>query len=90
MKKVILISMLSLLSTSAFAISPAVLMAVLQSKEIRNVQDIKKVEVVATYRCMNCYDVEVTGKNLYGDAYVKVRTEQVGSELTIRHVYASK
>lgn len=90
MKKIIALSIVSLVASSAFAVSPKVLQAVLSSKEIGNVQDIQKVEVVATYRCINCYDIQISGTNMFGEAYVKVRTEQVGGNLTVKYVEGSK
>lgn len=81
---------MSLVATSAMAASPAVLQAVLGSKAVANVQEIEKVEVVATYRCPNCFDVEVSGRNLFGEAYVKVRTEQTSAGLTIKLLESSK
>lgn len=54
-------------------------------------QNIDKVEVVATYKCPNCYDIVVTGTNMFGQAYVKVQTEQVvGAPLTVKYVEGSK
>ncbi len=91
MKKIIMMSLLSLVAISAFAASPEVLKAVLSSKEIGNVQNIEKVEVVAVYRCPNCYDIKVTGSNVLGPAYVKVNTEQpIGGALIIKYLEGSK
>lgn len=91
MKKLIVMSVMSLIATSAIAASPEVLKAVLSSKEIGNVQNIDKVEVVATYKCPNCYDIAITGTNMFGEAYVKVQTEQtIGGPLTIKYVEGSK
>ncbi len=68
--------MLSLISVTAFAANPEVLKAVLSSEKIRNVQDIQKIEVLNTYRCFGCFDIEVSGTNMFGKAFVKVHTEQ--------------
>lgn len=90
MKKFIVISLMALAATSTFAASPTVLQAVLASKAVANVQDVEKVEVIATYRCPNCFDVQVSGQNLFGDAYVKVRTEQTSAGLKISLLESSK
>lgn len=90
MKKFIVISLMALAATSTFAASPAVLQAVLGSKAVANVQDVEKVEVLAVYRCPNCFDVQVSGRNLFGEAYVKVRTEQTSAGLKIRLLESSK
>lgn len=91
MKKVIAISILSLFANSAFAVSPQILKAVLSSKAINNVEDIDKVEVTATYRCPNCYDIHISGRNSFGEAYVKVRTEQqIGGQLSVKYIEGSK
>lgn len=91
MKNLIAIAVTSLISASSMAASSEVLSAVLNSKEIANVQNIEKVEVVATYKCPNCYDVAITGSNMFGQAYVKVHTEQtVGGPLVVKYVEGSK
>lgn len=91
MKNIILTLSISLVATSAFAASPEVLKAVLSSKAIAAVENIDKVEVVATYRCPNCYDIAVSGNNELGDAYVKVRTEQMfGGPITVKLIESSK
>lgn len=90
MKTFITLSIMSLIATSAFAASPKVLIAVLKSKAIANVQDIQKVEVIETYRCLNCFDIEVSGTNVLGEASVQVRTEQTSSGLKIEYTKGSK
>lgn len=91
MKKIIVLSAMALITTSTMAASPAVIKAILSSKEVRSITNIEKVEVVATYRCPNCYDVEVTGSNLLGNAWVKVHTEQnIGGPLTITTLESSR
>lgn len=87
-------------SCSAFSASTEVLKAVLDSKEISNVQDIQKMEVVETYKCPNCYGITLTGTNLFGEAYVKVQTEQsfeydaqgkiVPGKINVKYVEGSK
>lgn len=91
MKKLIAASLLSLVISSAMAASPEVIKAVLSSKAIGNVQNINKIEVVATYRCPNCYDIELTGSNILGEAAVKVRTEQLANgNLSVKYIEGTK
>ena len=91
MKKIIG-TLLVLISTGTAAAAPANLIsAVMQSKSIGNVQDIRRVEVVAAYRCPGCYDVVVMGKNITGEAYVKVSTRlQVDGTYLVKYVEGSK
>jgi hypothetical protein len=74
--KILALCFVSLMSLTAMAAGRDVLQAVLDSKVIQNVDDIAKVEVVTTYRCPGCYDIEVSGTNFLGSAYSKVHTEQ--------------
>lgn len=91
MKTIVTIILMSLTTVSAFAASPKVLKAVLSSKAISSVENIDKIEVVMTYRCPNCYDIEVTGNNELGAASVTVHTEQMfGGPITVRLVESSK
>ena len=91
MNQVIATLLFSLISIPAFAASPEVLKAVLSSQEIANVQNIDKVQVTNTYRCMNCYDIEIIGTNVLGPAFVKVHTSQTpGTPLIVTYIEGSK
>lgn len=91
MKNLIVIFLMSLVTTSVFAASPKVMKAVLSSKAVAAVENIDKIEVVMTYRCPNCYDIEVTGNNEEGEIAVKVHTEQMfGGPITVKLIESSK
>ena len=83
--------LVTLFASAAFSASPKVLAAVMKSKQIANVTDIMKVEVVGVGRCPLCYEIVVSGTNPTGEAYVKVQTEQVSTgKLEIRYLEGSK
>lgn len=91
MKKMFFFSLVSLIASTSFSASPEVLKAVLSSDLVGAIQSIQKVEVVATYRCPNCFDVLISGTTPLGEGYIKVRTQQsIGGPLTIKYVEGSK
>jgi hypothetical protein len=60
--KFVFAALISVLSVNVFAAEPEVFNAVLKAPEVTSMISIDKLEVVATYRCPGCYDVEVTGQ----------------------------
>lgn len=83
MKKFFVVSLLALTTTTALANSPFVLKAVLDSEVISKMSSITKVEVVADYRCRNCHDFEVQGKNKSGPVTYFVHTEYVLGQIKV-------
>jgi hypothetical protein len=77
MKKLFIITVLSLFTTSAFAISQEALIAIASSKFIESVPDVHTLEIVETIRCRNCYVVKVSGTTPTGPGYIVLRTSQV-------------
>lgn len=75
MKKTIFTILLALAPLSAFSASPKTLKAVLDSEYSKQLVIIDKLEVVATYRCPECYDIAITGSDMRGALQVVVRTE---------------
>lgn len=62
MKKIILAASL-FVSTAAFAGSPRAIQAVMEMKEVQQLGIISKVELVNTYRCPQCFDIAVYGRD---------------------------
>jgi len=92
MKKLILLSVLSFMTSSAFAARAEIFKAVLNSSMVADVKDIEKVEVVAAYYCVDCFDFKVSGKNLRGgEKYVFVHTQQTSTgELSVSAIEGSR
>lgn len=79
--KSIIATLFALVPLSAFASNSDAIKAVLENQDVQNLTTITKIEVVAQYRCPQCFDIVVTGNRtliegeLPQDAYVKLRTE---------------
>lgn len=68
--------LISFYSNSIFAANSYILKSVLDSPLIVNVRDIDKVEVIAAYYCLDCFDIKVSGRNSQDETYVVIHTEQ--------------
>lgn len=79
MKSAIL-SLSIFISSSAFAGSIEAIKAVLDNREVVGFSQVDSIVVLNTFRCLNCYDIKVTGNReivsgLPQDSYVVIRTE---------------
>ena len=86
MKKTIALILLTISSSTTFAASAEVIKAALDSDYAKEVPVINSIEVINTYRCIDCYDIEISGTDMSGQAHVVVRTER-SSDKKIRVYY---
>lgn len=87
-----------LFSASAFARNSQAIQAVLANDEVAALSFIQKIEVVAEYKCPQCFDVLVSGEQEVVEglpaekAFIKLNTEGslFSDEITVKVIERSK